>query len=25
VNGDPIVDHPGCRLSDFLDNEFIKL
>ena len=23
VNGDPIVDHPGCRLSDFLDNEFL--
>jgi hypothetical protein len=25
VNGDPIVDHPGCRLSDFLYDEFIKL
>ena len=25
VNGDPIVDHPGCRLSDFLDNEFRQL
>jgi hypothetical protein len=23
VNGDPIVDVPGCRLSDFLDNEFL--
>jgi hypothetical protein len=23
VNGDPIVDHPGCRLNDFLDNEFL--
>jgi hypothetical protein len=19
VNGDPVVDEPGCRLSDFLD------
>jgi hypothetical protein len=24
VNGDPIVDHPGCRLSDFLDNELVN-
>ena len=24
VNGDPIVDQLGCRLSDFLDNEFLK-
>ena len=24
VNGDPVVDQPGCRLSDFLDNEFIE-
>ena len=24
VNGDPIVDQFGCRLSDFLDNEFQK-
>jgi hypothetical protein len=24
VKGDPIVDQLGCRLSDFLDNEFIK-
>lgn len=24
VNGDPIVDKLGCRLSDFLDNEFLK-
>jgi hypothetical protein len=23
VNGDPIVDQLGCRLSDFLDNEFL--
>ncbi len=23
VNGDPIVDVPGARLSDFLDNEFL--
>jgi hypothetical protein len=25
VSGDPIVDQLGCRLSDFLDNEFQKL
>ena len=25
VNKDPIVDNPGCRLSDFLDNEFGQL
>ncbi len=24
VNGDAIVDQPGYRLSDFLDNEFLK-
>ena len=24
VNGDPIVDEPGCRLGDFLDNELQK-
>jgi hypothetical protein len=24
VNGDPVVDRLGCRLSDFLDNEFLK-
>jgi len=24
VNGDPIVDNPGCRLSDFLDNELVN-
>jgi len=24
VNGDPIVDQLGCRLSDFLDNEFLN-
>ena len=24
VNGDPIVDHPGCRLSDFLNNELVN-
>jgi hypothetical protein len=24
VSGDPIVDQLGCRLSDFLDNEFLK-
>jgi len=24
VNGDAIVDQPGYRLRDFLDNEFIK-
>ena len=24
VKGDPIVDQLGCRLSDFLDNEFLK-
>ena len=21
LNGDPVVDHPGCRLNEFLDNE----
>ena len=21
INGDPIVDYPGCRLNEFLDNE----
>ena len=21
MNGDPVVDHPGCRLNEFLDNE----
>jgi hypothetical protein len=25
VNGDPIVDQLGCRLGDFLDNEFGQL
>ena len=25
VNRDPIVDVPGCKLSDFLDNEFGQL
>jgi hypothetical protein len=24
VKGDPVVDEPGNRLSDFLDNEFQK-
>jgi hypothetical protein len=24
VNGDPVVDHPGCRLDEFLDNEIIN-
>ena len=24
VKGDPIVDQLGCRLCDFLDNEFLK-
>jgi hypothetical protein len=24
VNGDTVVDQLGCRLSDFLDNEFLK-
>ena len=24
VKGDPIVDEPGSRLNDFLDNEFLK-
>ena len=24
VKGDPVVDEPGSRLSDFLDNEFQK-
>ena len=24
VNEDPIVDHPGCRLNDFLDNELVN-
>jgi hypothetical protein len=21
VNGDPVVDYPGCRFNEFLDNE----
>jgi hypothetical protein len=25
VTGDHVVDHPGCRLSEFLDNELVKL
>ena len=25
VNEDPIVDQLGCRLTDFLDNEFLNL
>lgn len=24
VKGDPIVNEPGSRLNDFLDNEFLK-
>jgi len=24
MKGDPIVDEPGSRLNDFLDNEFLK-
>ena len=24
MNGDPIVDEPGSRLNDFLDNEFLQ-
>lgn len=24
VKGDPVVDEPGSRLKDFLDNEFLK-
>jgi len=24
VKGDPIVDEPGSRLNDFLDNEFLR-
>jgi hypothetical protein len=25
VTGDHVVDHPSCRLSEFLDNELVKL
>jgi hypothetical protein len=24
VNGDPIVDHPGCRFNEFLDKELVN-
>lgn len=24
VNGDPVVDHPGCTLNEFLNNEMAK-
>jgi MinD superfamily P-loop ATPase len=24
VNGDPVVDHPGCRLDEFLRDEILK-
>ena len=24
VNGDPVVDHPGCNLNEFLNNEMAK-
>ena len=24
VNGDPVVDHPGCILNEFLNNEMAK-
>ena len=24
VNGDPVVDHPGCRLNEFLSNEILN-
>ena len=24
VNGDPVVDHPGCYLNEFLNNEMAK-
>lgn len=24
VDEDPVVDHPNCRLNEFLDNELVK-
>jgi len=24
VNKDPVIDHPGCRLNEFLNNEMAK-